>query len=219
MPKHSETNQPILNLAVMKLPEHLALSFLLAQFGVQQQFGPAGTTLVIAAGVLPDLDGISILGGWQCHRTYHRVVGHGLLAALAGPGLLAYLGWAVFDLAPLLPLWIWLQASLVVHLLTDVCFYRWPVQLLWPFSSWGVGFGLIAWNDLVPTVVLYSGALLTLLALSPVIPWIAVAAVGAYILVRAWFPRPRAGWSGWLTGEWARHATPVWRWLTGDFIT
>jgi hypothetical protein len=48
----------------MKIPEHLALSLLLAQFDVRQEFGAAGTALMVAAGMLPDLDGMTILGGW-----------------------------------------------------------------------------------------------------------------------------------------------------------
>src|SRR2546426_138534 len=41
----------------MKIPEHLALSYLLAQLGPHQTYGPAGTVLVMVAGMLPDLDG------------------------------------------------------------------------------------------------------------------------------------------------------------------
>ncbi len=68
----------------MKIPEHITFSYLLAQFGVQQQYGATGTALMIAAGMLPDLDGITILGGWRCHNKYHRVVGHGLPLTVAG---------------------------------------------------------------------------------------------------------------------------------------
>src|SRR5258708_6199946 len=114
----------------MKIPEHLALSFLLAQFGVQQEYGTAGTTLMLVAGMLPDLDGVSILGGWTCHRKYHRVLGHGLPVTLLGPAALALAGsWL---LGGGLLLWAWLQLSLLVHLTTDCLFYRWPAQVLWP---------------------------------------------------------------------------------------
>src|SRR5205814_791783 len=108
--------------STMKLPEHLALSYLLAQFGVQQAYGPGGTALMVAAGLLPDLDGVTILGGWRCHRRYHRVIGHGLPVTVAGPALLAWLGSHVLGLGPLGPLWFWLQISLLAHLLTDVLF-------------------------------------------------------------------------------------------------
>jgi membrane-bound metal-dependent hydrolase YbcI (DUF457 family) len=203
----------------MKIPEHLALSYLVAQFGVQHEFGPAGTALVVLAGILPDLDGVSIVGGWSCHLKYHRVVGHGILVTLAGPFLLALLAAEVFSLGPLLPLWAWCQSALLSHLITDVCFYRWPVQLLWPFSTRGWGLGLVSWNDLVPTLVLYAGCLLTLWFSPPVVAGASLGALVLYLGCRALFPRPRTGWTGWLTGGWARESAPFWRWLTGDFIT
>ena len=108
----------------MKIPEHLGFSFLLAQLGVQQEYDTLGTALVMAAGLLPDLDGISILGGWRCHQRYHRVVGHGLPMTLLGPALLTCLAAWLLPGVNLLGLWAWLQASLLFHLLTDVLFYR-----------------------------------------------------------------------------------------------
>ena len=205
----------------MKIPEHLALSYLLAQFGVQQTYGPGGTWLMLVAGMLPDLDGVSILGGWKCHRTYHRVLGHGLPVTLLGPLVLAALGgWLIGGVA-FLPLWGWLQLSLLAHLATDVLFYRWPAQLLWPFSSWGAGKGLVSWNDLVPTLVLYG-------AVAAAVAWprgaAGAASIGVGLLLlylgwRAWKPRPQTGWEAWLVGGWARQSPRPWRWLTGDFIT
>src|SRR5947208_9608281 len=62
----------------MKVPEHLALSFLMAQLGVQQQYGPGGTALMMLAGFLPDLDAVTALAGWDVYRRWHRRVGHGL---------------------------------------------------------------------------------------------------------------------------------------------
>ena len=204
----------------MKIPEHLALSTLLAQFGVQQTYGAAGTGLMLVAGMLPDLDGVSILGGWTCHRKYHRVLGHGLPVTLVGPVALALAGSWLFGV-PLLPLWAWLQVSLLAHLTTDCLFYRWPAQLLWPCSSWGVGVGLISWNDLVPTLILYGAvaAVLTWPAASPRAAAAGVSLLGLYIGWRAGRPRPRSGWEGWLTGAWARQSPRFWRWLTGDFVT
>jgi hypothetical protein len=204
----------------MKIPEHFALSFLLAQFGVQQEYGPAGTVLMVAAGFLPDLDGVSILGGWACHRRLHRVLGHGLPVTLLGPLLLALLGFGALGLmSPFVPLWLWLQLALLAHLATDIAFYRWPVQLFWPFSARGWGWGLIGWNDLVPTLVLYLGALLGCWGNGP---WAAAISLGVLVLYlgyRARVPYRRSGWSGWLAGNWARRSPPWGRWLTGDFIT
>src|SRR5438132_447747 len=139
----------------MKIPEHMALSYLLAQFSVQQQYGSWGTALMIGAGCLPDLDGLTLLAGWRCYRTYHRVLGHGLPVTLAGPLALASAASWLGGLGPVWPLWAWLQVSLLAHLFVDVCYYRWPVQLLWPVSNRGWGFGLLSWNDLVPTLSLY----------------------------------------------------------------
>lgn len=203
----------------MKLPEHFALSFLLAQFGVQQEYGPAGTALMMAAGCLPDLDGFTLLGGWHVYRKYHRVLGHGLPMTLAGPALLALFGAAV-GLGPVWLLWAWLQVALLAHLVTDVLFYRWPVQLLWPLSRRGWAAGLLTWNDLVPTLVLYAGTGLALLwrAEAPLVAALAVGLFGLYLLRRRLKPRSRWGWRAWLTGDWAAQARPVWRWLTGDFI-
>ncbi len=205
----------------MKIPEHLALSCLLAQLGVQEQYGPGGTALMIAAGFFPDLDGVSLLGGWRLYRVCHRMAGHGILVTLGGPALLAALGSFVLQLGPLWPLWAWLQLALLAHLFSDVAFYGWPVQLFWPFSNRAWGFGLIAWNDLVPTLLLYLGMAVCLAfpaAASRVAGGVS-AMLLSYIGWRALRPRPRHGWRGWLTGNWAPRVAPVWRWLTGDFVT
>jgi membrane-bound metal-dependent hydrolase YbcI (DUF457 family) len=205
----------------MKLPEHLAFSFLLAQLGVQQQYGPAGTALVLAAGCLPDLDGLTLLAGWQTYRTYHRVLGHGILVTFLGPVVLAAAGSLVFGASAVLPLWLWLQAACLGHLVTDFLFYRWPVQLLWPFSTRGWGFGLVSWNDLLPTLLLY-GATGLALAWPAFAPLAAALGLGGLVLYLGWrlrHPRPQSGWAGWLTGGWVRQAAPFWKWCTGDFVT
>ncbi len=141
----------------MKVPEHVAFSFLLAQLGVHQQYGWPGTGLVIGAGCLPDLDGIGIIGGWRFYQRYHRILGHGLPMTLLGPAALASLGSWILHVGPFLVLWSWLQVSLLLHLFTDVSFYSWPVQLAWPLSKRGWAGGLLTWNDLVPTILLYGG--------------------------------------------------------------
>jgi membrane-bound metal-dependent hydrolase YbcI (DUF457 family) len=204
----------------MKVPEHIAASFLLAQLGLQQSYGPGGTALAVAAGCLPDLDGVTLLGGWRVYRVYHRVLGHGLPLTLAGPALLALIGCVGFHLGPFLPLWGWLQAAFLFHLVTDVCFYRWPVQLLWPFQSAGWGLGLVAWNDLVPTLALYGGTVVAVAWPALAVP-AAAAGLGlllTYLAWRTWQP-PRAHWAAWLGGGWAHRSAPWMRWLTGDFIT
>src|SRR5204863_9199863 len=133
---------------------------------------------------------------------YHRVLGHGLLMTLFGPPLLAVAGsWGQGRSEIFLTLWAWLQLSLFAHLATDCLFYRWPVQLLWPFSTWGVGFGLVAWNDLVPTLILYTATALALArpAGATLASAAGMALLGLYLGWRAGRPCPHRGWGGWLT--------------------
>jgi hypothetical protein len=204
----------------MKLPEHVAASFLLAQLGVQQEFGWPGTMLVIAAGCLPDLDGIGIVGGWRFYRKYHRILGHGLPMTLLGPLALASFGVWVFHL-PFLPIWIWSQISLLFHLLTDVSFYNWPVQLFWPMFKRGWAVGLLSWNDLVPTALLYCGTALALVWPEQAV-WIGLAfllSLASYLVWRIGRPGPEGSWEEWIAGGWAERSPRFCRWLTGDFVT
>jgi membrane-bound metal-dependent hydrolase YbcI (DUF457 family) len=140
---------------------------------------------------------------------------------VAGPLLLTALAYWGFEMQPLAPLWLALQISLLAHLFTDVFFYRWPAQLLWPFSTRGWAIGLLSWNDLVPTLQLYGGAAAAWLWPAQAVP-VAAAAFGlllGYLLWRAWQPEPVSRWGAWLAGEWAQHSSRFWRWLTGDFVT
>jgi membrane-bound metal-dependent hydrolase YbcI (DUF457 family) len=199
----------------MTIPQHLALSFLLTQFVVRHDYGLAGTLLVLAAGCLPDLDGLSVLGGWNVQRTYRGAAGHGLLVTLAAPAVVGLLAARLFDLGPFAPLWFWLQIALLAHLATDVLFGRWPVQLLWPFSTRGWGLGLVARADPVPAVLLYATAL-TALCSPGWGPAAAGAGVGGLTLYAAWRAarlRPRAArrpeggpllWKGCDFGTWLR---------------
>jgi hypothetical protein len=205
----------------MKFPEHLALSYLLAQFGVRQEFGPVGTGLMLTAGFLPDLDTLTVLGGWRSHNRYHRVVGHGLPVTVAGPPALAAVGAGLLGAGAFWALWGWLQLALVAHLATDVLFYRWPVQWAWPLSRRGLGLGLVGWNDLVPTLLLYAGTAIALLwpAAATAVAAASLAALALYLGWRALRAPVRSRWLAWLNGGWARGSPRLWRWLTGDFIT
>jgi len=205
----------------MKVPEHLALSFLMAQFGAQQQYGPGGTALMMLAGFLPDLDAITLGGGWDVYRRWHRKLGHGLPMTVLGPLALALLGAFVYNLGPFPPLWLWLQAGLLGHLVSDILFYGWPVQLLWPLSRRGWAVGLISWNDLVPTLSLYAGVGLVL-AMPAFAAQGALAGMFGVLTYLAWrrlHPRPRSHWGLWLAGGWTRRSRRLVRWLTGDFIS
>jgi hypothetical protein len=204
----------------MKVPEHIAFSFLLAQLGVQQEYSWPATSLVIAAGCLPDLDGIGIVAGWRFYRRYHRILGHGLPMTILGPLILAGVGCLLSNL-PFFPIWCWLQLSLLCHLLTDVSFYNWPVQLLWPLSRRGWAFGLLSWNDLVPTLLLYGGVV-TVLVWPAHGPWISLTillGLLAYLYWRSKRREPSGRIEEWLAGGWAGGTPRFYRWLTGDFVT
>jgi hypothetical protein len=169
----------------MKIPQHIALSFLLAQFGAQQQYGWRGTALVVAAGCLPDVDALSALAGWHAHRTWRGTAGHGLPVTLAAPPLLALLGCEMLGLGPLEPLWLWLQLSLLAHLAADVCWGRWPVRLLWPASSRKWGGDPAARDHAAPVLILYAAAAAALFS-ARWAPAAAAASVGALVLYTAW---------------------------------
>src|SRR5262249_47677846 len=139
---------------------------------------------------------------------------------MLAPFALAGVGCLLFNL-PFFPIWGWLQVSLLCHLLTDVSFYNWPVQLLWPISKRGWAFGLLSWNDLVPTLLLYGGVAIVLVW--PVHgPWISSAiflGLVAYLYWRSKRREPNGGIEEWFAGGWAEGTPRFYRWLTGDFVT
>lgn len=204
----------------MKVPEHITLSFLLAQFGVQQEWGSVGTGLLIAAGCLPDLDGLGIVLGWGFYRRHHRILGHGLPLTVAGPVLLALAGTWFLGSESFLTLWAWCQIALFAHLLTDVLFYNWPVKLLWPVSRRGWAGGLLTWNDLTPTLLLYGGTLVAMVwpAAGPEAAALAIGGLAVYLGWRAFHREPQSRLADWLAGGWTERVGPFWRWLTGDFL-
>jgi hypothetical protein len=62
----------------MQDPIHLAISWLIGHRLPERR----DRRLVTWAGVLPDLDALSLLGGAAAHSEYHHVVTHGLVAAV-----------------------------------------------------------------------------------------------------------------------------------------
>jgi len=88
-------------------------------------------------------------------------------------------------------------------------------------SSRGWAIGLLSWNDLVPTLTLYSGTALVLAwpARAPVIAILGLTILLLYLVRRAFRPEPEWLWEDWLAGGWAANSARFWRWLTGDFVT
>lgn len=86
--------------------------------------------LVTLAGVLPDLDGLTLLGGEELYGKWHHVLTHGALSAVVIAGLLALFARRkamVFALG---------LAAFHLHLVCDLAGSGpgWPIYYLWPFS-------------------------------------------------------------------------------------
>ncbi len=126
----------------MHLIAHAELSWLLAQ--------PLSTrrdrALVVAAGVLPDLDALTLLGGADVYGTWHHVLTHNWLAALLTTALAAALAKQRLR-AGLLAL-----GAFHLHLLCDLAGSGpgWPLVYLWPSRTewfWQGQWDLASWQN------------------------------------------------------------------------
>jgi hypothetical protein len=110
----------------MHAPVHLALSWL-AGYHLEER---RDRRLVTWAGVVPDLDALSLLGGVAAYSQYHHVLAHGLLAAVVGTGLWTVLarkrGQVLF----------WSLVTFHLHLVCDLLGSGrdWAIVYWWPFS-------------------------------------------------------------------------------------
>jgi hypothetical protein len=104
--------------------------------------------LVTGAGLLPDLDGLTILAGEDAYARWHHLVSHGIVAAVVGSVALA----AFARARPRVLLLSFVAFH--VHLLCDLLGSgrQWPIFYLWPFSdsqvdpfSWG--WELSSWQN------------------------------------------------------------------------
>ncbi|MBL8955965.1 MAG: metal-dependent hydrolase [Myxococcaceae bacterium] len=122
---------------------HGELSWLLAQRLAARR----DRALVVAAGVLPDLDGLTLLWGEEAYGRWHHVLTHGFVAALAVSLSLAAFArerLAVFALC---------VAAFHLHLACDLAGSGpgWPIHYLWPFSlhetMWAGQWNLASWQN------------------------------------------------------------------------
>lgn len=134
---------------------HIGLSWIVASLR------PGARTdrwLIVAAGVLPDLDGAGIVWSQAAYLAAHRAAGHGLLFALLVLAVVARRAespWVTAGLA---------MASFHLHLLLDVVGTGGlPVRYLWPVSDRGWTFGghwiLASWPNVVVMAVTLAGVL------------------------------------------------------------
>ncbi|MDX2009711.1 MAG: metal-dependent hydrolase [Myxococcaceae bacterium] len=105
--------------------------------------------LVTLAGVVPDLDGLTLLAGEEAYGTYHHVLTHGLLSAslcAAGLALLAERKAVVGALA---------FVTFHLHLVCDLAGSGpgWPIWYWWPFdlhqTMWDGQWNLASWQNSV----------------------------------------------------------------------
>lgn len=103
--------------------------------------------LVTLAGVLPDVDGLTLLAGQEAYARWHHVLTHGALSALLMAATLAALSTQkriVFGLGLL---------AFHLHLLCDLAGSGpgWPLSYLWPFSTrefqWNGQWDLASWQN------------------------------------------------------------------------
>jgi inner membrane protein len=105
--------------------------------------------LVTLAGVIPDLDGLTLLAGEEAYGRYHHVVTHGLPSALVCAAVLGWLGEKKRVVAALA------FVTFHLHLLCDLAGSGpgWPLWYLWPFSThetmWDGQWNLASWQNSV----------------------------------------------------------------------
>ena len=105
--------------------------------------------LVTVAGVAPDLDGLALLGGEQAYGTYHHLLTHGFVAALATTAICAGLADQRRHTALLALL------AFHLHLLCDLAGSGpgWPLYYFWPVNRdewmWSGQWDLASWQNSV----------------------------------------------------------------------
>ncbi|PZR08836.1 MAG: hypothetical protein DI536_23360 [Archangium gephyra] len=140
---------------------HGELSWLAAQKLTERR----DRLLVTLGGVLPDLDGLTLLAGEDAYGRWHHVLTHGIVAAVVLSAVLAAFAMrrlAVFGLA---------LVTFHLHLCCDLLGSGpgWPLYYLWPFSRvetfWSGQWDLASWqNSLI-------GLAATLLVLACALPF------------------------------------------------
>jgi len=135
----------------MHVPTHLALSWLVGHRLSERR----DRRLVAWAGIAPDLDALSLLGGAAGFSHYHHVLTHNIAGALVTTAVCAAFAkkrWKVAALA---------FVTFHLHILCDLigAGRDWPVVYLWPFSHYEYfspyGWPLASWQNMTITAVAF----------------------------------------------------------------
>jgi hypothetical protein len=122
---------------------HGELSWLIAQ-GLPDR---RDRWLVTAGGLLPDLDGLTLLAGEEWYGRWHHVLSHGAVAAAGCTLVLAAVARRRLAVAGLV------FAAFHLHLLCDLAGSGplWPIHYLWPWSMhetmWSGQWDLASWQN------------------------------------------------------------------------
>ncbi len=133
----------------MHLPTHLAISWLIGQ-GLPER---RDRRLLAWAGVVPDLDALSLLGGAGAFIRFHHSVTHGIVAAVIVTAVCPVMARDRLRVAGLALL------TFHVHLLCDLLGsgVDWSIAYFWPFSNKELftpyGWPLASWQNISITVV------------------------------------------------------------------
>lgn len=145
----------------MHIPTHLLSGWiggnLVPSFGARERF------FCMIAASAPDLDGLSLLGGWECYYDWHHVLMHNLPFALALSGVLAYVSKPRFTAFAVY------LGLLHLHFLMDLlgsgeC---WQIEYWRPFSAkpfLAFGWDFFSWQN-------YLAAFLCIAATIGIIYW------------------------------------------------
>jgi membrane-bound metal-dependent hydrolase YbcI (DUF457 family) len=134
---------------------HIGLSWIVANLA---PLSGKDRAFVVLAGVLPDLDGVTILWGRDAYLATHRIVAHSLLFGVFVVAMTVF-----FADSPRAS-GILAAVSIHVHLLLDVVGTGGPpIRYLWPVTDWGWTYGrhwvLASWPNAIVMGVTLAGVL------------------------------------------------------------
>lgn len=143
----------------MDLLSHALVGGLVATVGLQKKYGLVASATMVAANLIPDLDGALAVLGPKYFLQYHR---HPLTHSVGGAALLSAVLTTVVCLAtPFKRPGLIFSISfmgMMLHLISDLL-TPWPIPLLWPFSAKAYSLDLINFIDPFLLVVLGMGFL------------------------------------------------------------